>query len=92
MILLVGPPGAGKSTFCYQVALQSLAMDKPIIFVTTEYGPSEAEQALRERGLGRIEPGLLSFVNAYHQTVGLSVQDRPDTVHARCEDLSTIDS
>jgi predicted hydrocarbon binding protein/KaiC/GvpD/RAD55 family RecA-like ATPase len=91
MILLVGPPGAGKSTFCQQVAVQSLAMDKPIIFVTTEYGSSEAEQVLRERGLREIEPSLLSFVNAYHQTVGLSVSDRPDTVHARCEDLSTID-
>jgi len=66
-------------------------MDKPIIFVTTEYGPSEAEQALRERGLREVEPGLLNLVNAYHQTVGLSVSDRPDTVHARCEDLSTID-
>jgi predicted hydrocarbon binding protein len=66
-------------------------MEKPLIFVTTEYGPSEVEQSLRERGLRKVEPGLLSFVNAYHQTVGLSVSDRPDTVHARCEDLSTID-
>jgi predicted hydrocarbon binding protein len=66
-------------------------MEKPIIFVTTEYGSSEAEQVLRERGLREIESSLLSFVNAYHQTVGLSVPDRPDTVHARCEDLSTLD-
>jgi len=90
MILLVGPPGAGKSTFCQQAALQSLAMDRPVIFVTTEYGPSEAERALRERGLREVEPGLLNFVNAYHETVGLSVSDRPDTVHAHCEDLSSI--
>jgi len=90
MILLVGPPGSGKSTFCQQAALQSLAMDKPIIFVTTEYGPSEAERALKERGLREVEPGLLNFVNAYHETVGLSVSDRPDTVHAHCEDLSSI--
>jgi predicted hydrocarbon binding protein/KaiC/GvpD/RAD55 family RecA-like ATPase len=90
MILLAGPPGSGKSTFCQQVALQSLAIDRPIIFVTTEYGPSEAERALRERGLRELEPGLLSFVNAYHETVGLSVSDRPDTVHAHCEDLSSI--
>jgi predicted hydrocarbon binding protein/KaiC/GvpD/RAD55 family RecA-like ATPase len=90
MILLVGPPGSGKSTFCQQVALQSLAMDRPIIFVTTEYGPSEAERALKERGLREVEPGLLNFVNVYHETVGLSVSDRPDTVHAHCEDLSSI--
>jgi predicted hydrocarbon binding protein/KaiC/GvpD/RAD55 family RecA-like ATPase len=90
MILLVGAPGSGKSTFCQQAALQSLAMDKPIIFVTTEYGPSEAERALRERGLREVEAGLLNFVNVYHETVGLSVSDRADTVHAHCEDLSSI--
>jgi predicted hydrocarbon binding protein/KaiC/GvpD/RAD55 family RecA-like ATPase len=90
MILLVGPPGAGKSTFCQQAALKSLAMDRAIVFVTTEYGPFEAERALRERGLREVEPGLLNFVNVYHETVGLSVSDRPDTVHAHCEDLSSI--
>jgi predicted hydrocarbon binding protein/KaiC/GvpD/RAD55 family RecA-like ATPase len=90
IILLVGPPGAGKSTFCEQAILRSLAMDRPIIFVTTEYGPSDAERSLRERGLGDVEPALLNFVNVYHQTVGLSVSERPDTVHAHCEDLSSI--
>jgi predicted hydrocarbon binding protein/KaiC/GvpD/RAD55 family RecA-like ATPase len=90
MILLVGPPGSGKSTFCQQAALQSLAMDRPIIFVTTEYDPSEAERALKERGLREIKPDLLNFVNVYHETVGLSVSERPDTVHAHCEDLSSI--
>jgi predicted hydrocarbon binding protein/KaiC/GvpD/RAD55 family RecA-like ATPase len=91
MILLVGPPGSGKSTFCQQTILQSLTVDRPIIFVTTEYGSSEAEKALKDQGLREIKPYLLNFVNAYHQTVGLSVSDRPDTIHARCEDLSTID-
>jgi predicted hydrocarbon binding protein/KaiC/GvpD/RAD55 family RecA-like ATPase len=90
MVLLVGPPGSGKSTFCQQAALRGLAMDRPIIFVTTEYGPSEAEGAFKERGLREVGPGLLSFVNAYHETVGLPVSDRADTVHAYCEDLSSI--
>jgi predicted hydrocarbon binding protein len=66
-------------------------IDRPIIFVTTEYGSSEAEKVLRDQGLREIKPYLLNFVDAYHQTVGLSVSDRPDTIHARCEDLSTID-
>jgi predicted hydrocarbon binding protein/KaiC/GvpD/RAD55 family RecA-like ATPase len=90
LILLVGPPGSGKSTFCQQAILQSLAIDKPIIYVTTEYGPSEAEKALKERGLQEVEPGLLNFVNVYHETVGLSVSERLDTIHAHCEDLSSI--
>jgi predicted hydrocarbon binding protein/KaiC/GvpD/RAD55 family RecA-like ATPase len=90
LILLVGPTGAGKSTFCHQVALRSLAVDRPIIFLTTEYGSSDAERALREKGLGEVESGMLSFINAYHETVGLSVPDRPDTLHAHCEELSSI--
>jgi len=91
LLLLVGPPGAGKSKFCQQIALKSLAVDRPIIYVTTEYSPSDAERALREQGLGEIEPGLLNFVDAYNETVGSSVPDRPDTVCADCNDLSSID-
>ena len=91
LILLVGPPGSGKSAFCEQVILQNLAIDKPIIHVTTEYDPSKAEEALREKGLGRIKPELLSFVDAYNETVGVSVSERPDTVYADCNDLSSMD-
>jgi len=90
MILLVGPPGAGKSTFCEQVILKNLAMDIPVIYVTTEYGPPKAEAALKERGLAEIEPGLLNFVDAYNETVGLLVSDHPDTVQADCSNLSSI--
>jgi KaiC/GvpD/RAD55 family RecA-like ATPase len=42
MILLVGPPGSGKSTFCQQVILQGLTMDKSVIYVMTEYDQTEA--------------------------------------------------
>jgi predicted hydrocarbon binding protein/KaiC/GvpD/RAD55 family RecA-like ATPase len=91
MVLLVGRPGSGKSTFCQKAILQNLAMDGSTIFVTTEYDPSDAEKALRERGLGEVEPGLLNFVDAYNETVGVSVADRPDTVRADCDDLSSID-
>jgi predicted hydrocarbon binding protein/KaiC/GvpD/RAD55 family RecA-like ATPase len=91
LILLVGPPGSGKSAFCEQAVLQSLSINKPIIFVTTECDPSETKKELRERGLGETEPGLLSFIDAYNETVGLSVSDRPDTVYADSYDLSSID-
>ena len=91
MILLVGPPGSGKTTFCQQVILQNLAMDKPILYVTTEYGPSEVERALKEQGLTEVAPGLLTYVDAYHETVGVAVPDRVDTIHADCNDLSSID-
>jgi predicted hydrocarbon binding protein/KaiC/GvpD/RAD55 family RecA-like ATPase len=90
LILLVGPPGAGKSTFCHQVVLNSIATDRPILFVTTEQGPTEITGLLQEQGLGELPPGALSFVDAFAETVGLATPERADTLGANCEDLNSI--
>ncbi len=90
LILLAGPPGAGKSTFCHQVVLNGLAMEKPVIFVTTEQGPTEILGRLREKGMGELPPGAVSFVDAFTETVGLSCIQRSDTVCANCMDLNSI--
>jgi KaiC/GvpD/RAD55 family RecA-like ATPase/predicted hydrocarbon binding protein len=90
LILLSGPPGAGKSTFCQQVVLNGLAMDRPVIFVTTEHSPAEVVDSLSEKGLGKLSPGALSFIDAFGETVGVRTPERPDTVGANCEDLNSI--
>ena len=90
LFLLAGLPGAGKSTFCHQVVLNGIAMDKPVIFVTTEHGPSEVIDLLKERGMGEPPPGALSFVDAFGETVGATTPERPDTISANCEDLNSI--
>jgi KaiC/GvpD/RAD55 family RecA-like ATPase/predicted hydrocarbon binding protein len=90
LILLSGLPGAGKSTFCHQVVINSLAMEKPIIYVTTEHSPSEVINLLREKGMGELLPGVLSFIDAFGETVGVKTPERPDTVGANCEDLNSI--
>jgi predicted hydrocarbon binding protein/KaiC/GvpD/RAD55 family RecA-like ATPase len=90
VILLVGPPGAGKSAFCHQVVLNGLAIDRPVIFVTTEQRPAQVLSSLQERGLGRPAPEALSFVDAFSQTVGVTTAERPDTIHANCMDLNSI--
>ena len=50
--LLIGTPGAGKSTFCYQTVIRNIIIDRPVIMVTTEQSPSEILELLRQRGLG----------------------------------------
>jgi len=90
LILLSGPPGAGKSTFCYQAVLSGLAVDKPVIFATTEHGPTEVIGLLEEKGMGEFPPGALSFIDAFGETVGLATTERSDTTDANCEDLNSI--
>jgi len=88
LILLSGPPGAGKSTFCHQTVLNGLALDRPVIFVTSEQRPAEVIELLRERGIGEMVG--LSFVDAFTETVGLTITQRADTVYANCADLNSL--
>jgi predicted hydrocarbon binding protein/KaiC/GvpD/RAD55 family RecA-like ATPase len=90
LVLLSGPPGAGKSTFCHQVMLNSIAADRPIIFVTTEQGATEVGALLWQKGMPELPPGALSFVDAFAETVGLATPERADTLGANCEDLNSI--
>ena len=90
LVLLAGPPGAGKSGFCDQVVLNSIATDKPVIFVTTEQRPGQVLTRLRERGLGESAPEVMSFVDAYSDTVGIESTERVDTIRANCLDLNSI--
>jgi predicted hydrocarbon binding protein/KaiC/GvpD/RAD55 family RecA-like ATPase len=90
VILLVGPPGAGKSAFCQQMMLNALALDRPAIYVTTERGTPDAIGLLKDRGLGEPMPAALRFVDAFSQTVGVATPERPDTLSANCMDLNSI--
>ena len=89
MILLVGPPGAGKSTFCQQAVLSNIEIS-PVIYVTTESAPSKVSDALRQKGLSGVLPHTLGFVDAFHETVGLQGTTRPDTINASSEDLTGL--
>jgi predicted hydrocarbon binding protein/KaiC/GvpD/RAD55 family RecA-like ATPase len=88
VILLVGAPGAGKSTFCQQVVQKSIAADRPVIFVTSEQSPTEVIELLGERSTG--ESTGANFVDAFTETVGLVSTRRSDTVYANCADLNSL--
>ena len=62
--------------------LHNPAIDRPIIYVTTEYDPFKADAALRDKVLDWIEPISLGFVDAYNETVGLAVLDKADIILA----------
>ena len=88
LILLTGAPGAGKSTFCHQVTLKSMAADRPVIFVTSEQSPAEIIELLSESGMA--ESVGLNFVDAFTETVGLTTTERSDTIQANCADLNSL--
>jgi predicted hydrocarbon binding protein/KaiC/GvpD/RAD55 family RecA-like ATPase len=90
LVLLAGPPGAGKSGLCDQVVLNSIAMDEPVIFVTTDERPSQVLSRLSERGLEETAPEVVSFVDAYSETVGVESSARADIIRANCLDLNSI--
>ena len=89
-IMLVGPPGAGKTTFCHQTVLHNLAAHRPIILVTTECSTTEAEKSLKEKGLTGSQAGLLKFIDGFNKTVGLPALDRPDTISISCGNLTNL--
>ena len=88
VVLLVGAPGAGKSTFCHNTVLRSIAIDRPVIMVTTEQGPQEVVKLLTDRGLGNKKE--LNMVDAFTRTVGLECSPRASTVCANCSDLNSM--
>ena len=71
MVLLVGPPGSGKSTFCNTTVLKTIH-EKPIIYVTTEAPPTKVTEELKELGLSKTLPNPIYFVDSYNKTIGLS--------------------
>ena len=88
LVLLAGRPGSGNSTFCNQVVLNSLASNRPVIFVTTERNPSDLIEHLGKHGLGELRTGL-RIVDAFSETVGLISPDLPNTVRANSMNLNS---
>jgi predicted hydrocarbon binding protein/KaiC/GvpD/RAD55 family RecA-like ATPase len=90
LVLISGLPGAGKSTFCQQIALKMIAEERPVIFVTTERTAEDLVAQMRQAGLGPTLPDQLAFVDAYTETVGLVCSQDEKTTCANCADLNSL--
>jgi len=90
ILLVTGTPGAGKSTFSQQIALQNIASGLQVIYVITESTSDDLIRNLRNRGLGDTRPDSLMIVDAYSQTVGLACTTQKKTICAHCTDLNSI--
>ena len=89
LLLLVGRPGSGKSTFCNQTVLKTI-VDKPTIYVTTESPPSKVAESLEELGLSKKLPNPISYVDSYNKTIGLSESTPLVVEEASSENLTSI--
>jgi hypothetical protein len=70
LTLAVGAPGAGESTFCQRVILNSVVEDKPVLFVTTERSAPGVLPLLSDQGFGEPTLGAVSCLD-----VGLSTDE-----------------
>jgi len=68
LMLLVGPPGCGKTTFLHQFMYDRLSEGEPCLHVITDFSPEMAVENFRFLGLdisGYVRKGLLRFVDCY---------------------------
>ena len=72
-VMLVGPPGSGKTLVSLQLALEATNQGKDALFLSTENSPSTVfEQALNfGLALGKSEENKIQFVDAFSWRIGM---------------------
>ncbi|MGQ9719273.1 MAG: RAD55 family ATPase [Nitrososphaerales archaeon] len=71
MILLIGPPGSGKTVFCKQFIYSGLLKGEPALIVLTDEPPSKLQDGMKNLGLD-ITPfsDLIRVVDCYSWRTG----------------------
>ena len=75
-ILLVGPPGCGKSTLCQQFVWAGLKANQPALFITLDVSPQEIRDNMKNFGWKvNGEKEKLKFIDAYSWRIGESKEE-----------------
>lgn len=86
-VIVIGRPGTGKSTFCYQVTKSGLKKDLSCLFITTVGPPRDVYEALEELGFDVKKNKKLVFIDCYSSRLG-KFNSKVDT--ADPSDLNTL--
>jgi len=67
-LLLLGPPGIGKTVFCKQFLGYGLSIGEPCVFIATDESPDDVKQSMKAFGFGeekQEESGMFHVVDSY---------------------------
>lgn len=68
-IMLIGPPGCGKSTLAQQFIAQGIKEKDGCMYVTLDAGPEEIESSMKSFGW-KCKSACLSFIDGYSWRIG----------------------
>jgi KaiC/GvpD/RAD55 family RecA-like ATPase len=68
-VLLVGPPGSGKTTFCNQFIYKGLEQNEAAIYILFNAPPDEVKRSMEKFGW-HIEGKIIVFIDVYSWQVG----------------------
>jgi predicted hydrocarbon binding protein/KaiC/GvpD/RAD55 family RecA-like ATPase len=92
VVLLYGPPGSGKSTFCRDAAVSRLRQHAgPIIYITTELLPEEIFQYMSQKGLRQEQLNEMWVMDGTQSTPSAASDNgNQRIVSVDCTDLTGI--
>ena len=77
-ILIIGPPLSNKKDILYKLITSSLGRSEPVLFITTDYFPSDIEKDLAKNKIlfkNYEKKGYLKFLDCYSSQAKSSLSD-----------------
>jgi KaiC/GvpD/RAD55 family RecA-like ATPase len=77
-IMITGPAGVGKSTFCQQFLNQGVTGDEPTVYITLDAAPDDIIDEMKKMGWktnGFLDGTKMIFLDAYSWKVGGSKEE-----------------